>query len=337
MSDVKERCVEDNPSFTERLRHVVPVSARPIITLLRFDRPAAVWLLLLPCWWSMSLGVRSLSLPSWDIGSIADFAQMTNGQTILSMATLFAIGAVLMRGAGCIINDIFDRNIDRRVERTRGRPLACGALSLTSAVVCVGSVMLVSFFILLQFNLMTVSVALLSVPMFVIYPLMKRITHWPQAWLGLTFSWGALLGWTAVTGVLSAPAVVLYIGCFFWILGYDTLYAHQDREDDIAAQVGSLAILLGRNTTPVIAGSYTISFCLFLVAGTLVDFHWAFYFFMIFPACHLIWQVTKIDIQDRERCWTLFASNRMFGLLILLAFVAGHVDTFVERLGFASL
>ena len=258
--DIKENCVDDDLSFARRFRDVVPVSIRSVINLLRFDRPNGIWLLLFPCWWSMSLGLRSLGG-----GSIPEQSQTINGETILSMAALFAIGAVLMRGAGCIVNDIFDRNIDRCVERTQGRPLACGALSLTNAVVCVGIVMLLSFCVLLQFNLITISIALLSIPMFVIYPLMKRITHWPQAWLGLTFGWGALLGWTAVTGTFGMPAAVLYAGCFFWILGYDTLYAHQDRDDDIAAEVGSLAILLGQNTGRAVSVFYIIGFGLFFL------------------------------------------------------------------------
>ena len=328
MLDVKENSVGNNLSFVGRFRDTVPASVRLVTSVLRFDRPTGIWLLLLPCWWSMSLGLRSL-----DTNLQQGLSDPVDGVAITTIAALFAVGAVLMRGAGCIINDIFDRNIDRCVDRTRGRPLACGALSLTSAVVCVGSVMLAGFFVLLQFNLVTILIALISVPMFVIYPLMKRVTYWPQAWLGLTFNWGALLGWTAVTGILDLPAIVLYAGCFFWILGYDTLYAHQDREDDIAVQVRSSAIFLGQKTVPAVAAFYALSFLLLLVSGLMVDMHWLFYFLMSLPACHLVWQVLRINIHDKRMCWALFVSNRTFGLLVLLAFVAGHADTFLNQLG----
>ena len=189
----------------------IPDRLRPFAVLARWDRPIGTWLLLWPCWWAVALA------PGWPD---------------LKLLALFAIGAVAMRGAGCVINDLADRDLDARVERTRHRPLASGRLTTGEALAFLALQLLVGLLVLLSFNRFTILLGLASLPLVIVYPLMKRVTWWPQAFLGVTFNWGALVGWSAVTGDLAAPALTLYVAGFLWTLGYDTIYAHQDKADD---------------------------------------------------------------------------------------------------------
>ncbi|MEM9751523.1 MAG: 4-hydroxybenzoate octaprenyltransferase, partial [Pseudomonadota bacterium] len=193
-----------------------PAALRPYLRLARADRPIGTWLLLWPCLWSMAL------------------AQISLGERApnLWFLILFVVGATAMRGAGCVYNDIIDRDIDAKVARTANRPIASGAVSVGSGWAFLVALSLIGLLVLLQFNQRTILLGLVSLGIVAAYPFMKRVTYWPQAWLGLTFNWGALMAWTAVTGDLAAPALLLYVGGVFWTLGYDTIYAHQDKEDD---------------------------------------------------------------------------------------------------------
>ena len=227
-----------------------PPFARPYLRLARLDRPIGSWLLLMPCWWSVGLaGMRTEQFPSlWHI-------------------VLFFIGAFAMRGAGCTWNDLVDRDLDGTVERTRSRPIPSGQVTVAQATVFMLAQALVGLLVLLQFNRFTVITGLASLLVVAIYPFMKRITYWPQIVLGLAFSWGALMGWPAAFGRLDWPALVLYAGSISWVIGYDTIYAHQDREDDLLIGIKSTALLFGENTRPMLASFYAGAVVLIGVAG----------------------------------------------------------------------
>ncbi len=227
-----------------------PAGLRPYLKLWRADKPIGAWLLLWPCWWSLALAAPG-------------------GWPDARLLALFGIGAVVMRGAGCTVNDMVDRRIDARVARTRDRPLASGALSLVQAWGFLALLLVIGLVILLQFNRWAIALGAASLPLIALYPYMKRITDWPQAFLGLVFNWGALLGWTAATGALGWPAVALYAGCFAWTLGYDTIYAHQDKEDDAIVGVKSSALKLGAATRPWLFAFYGVAAALLALAGAL--------------------------------------------------------------------
>ena len=214
-----------------------PPWARPYLRLTRLDRPIGWWLLLLPCWWSSALA------------AVANGAWGPNPWHIV----LLLIGAIVMRGAGCTWNDLVDRDIDARVERTRSRPIPSGQVSVTAAAVFLVLQALVGLLVLVQFNRFAIGVGLASLGVVAIYPFMKRFTYWPQIFLGLAFSWGALMGWAAARGALEWPAFLLYAGSIAWVIHYDTIYAHQDREDDALAGLKSTALLFGANTRPMLA------------------------------------------------------------------------------------
>ena len=216
-----------NESWIDRL---APTGTRPYLSLARADRPIGTWLLLLPCWWSISL-----ASPSWPDGK---------------MLVLFVIGSLVMRGAGCTVNDIVDRNFDARVARTAARPISSGQVSVRQAIIFLALQLLLGLVVLLQFNTFAIGLGIGSLVLVALYPFMKRITYWPQLFLGLTFNWGALLGWAAVKGGFGLSAAVLYAAGIFWTLGYDTIYAHQDKEDDILIGVKSTALKFGASTGP---------------------------------------------------------------------------------------
>ncbi|MBN2753025.1 MAG: 4-hydroxybenzoate octaprenyltransferase [Rhodospirillaceae bacterium] len=285
-----------------------PLILRPYLKLMRLDRPIGTWLLLLPCWWSAALAAESLT----DL-------------RIYGLGMLFAVGAVIMRGAGCVINDIADRDFDGRVERTATRPIPAGQVSVLAAVIFVGVLMLIGLAVLVQFNRFTLLLGAASVPILVVYPFMKRITDWPQAWLGLAFNWGALVGWSAMTGRLDWPAACLYVGGICWTLGYDTIYAHQDKADDVKIGVRSSALALGRRTRPFLVVMYTLVMGLFIAAFVGAESGpWAAPF-LLAAAAHLVWQVVTVDSDDAPNCLRRFKSNRDFGLLVTLAALAAHI------------
>ena len=276
-----------------------PAFSRPYLRLARLDRPIGSWLLLMPCWWSVGLaGMQTDRLPSlWHI-------------------VLFFIGAFAMRGAGCTWNDLVDRDLDTRVERTRSRPIPSKQVTVAQATVFMLAQALVGLLVLIQFNRFTVITGLASLLVIAIYPFMKRITYWPQIVLGLAFSWGALMGWPAAFGRLDWPAIVLYAGSISWVIGYDTIYAHQDREDDLMIGIKSTALLFGERTAPMLAGFYAGAVVLIGAAGLLAGGGLIFLLGLIAFAAHLAWQIMRLDINDSSHCLKQFKSNRDAGLIL---------------------
>ncbi|VBB69296.1 4-hydroxybenzoate polyprenyltransferase [invertebrate metagenome] len=286
--------------------YYIPPAARPYLQLMRLDRPIGMWLLLLPCCWSLVM------------------ARDSHGMTLVTttrLVVLFTIGALVMRGAGCTYNDIVDRNFDSQVTRTASRPIPSGAISLHHAILFLMVQCLVGFFILIQLNAFAISLGTSSLALVFSYPFMKRITFWPQLWLGLTFNWGGLLGWSAVAGALDIPAVILYVAGLFWTLGYDTIYAHQDREDDMLVGVKSSALVLGEWTRPAVAFFYTCASILAVLAGLLAGCGGVFVFGISIAGIHLVWQVTTLNTDDSANCLARFRSNRWYGWLVLVAII----------------
>jgi 4-hydroxybenzoate polyprenyltransferase len=284
-----------------------PGGMQPYLRLMRLDRPIGTWLLFLPCVFGLALGgaVTGHGFDTWrDAGLIA----------------LFALGSLVMRGAGCTYNDIVDRDIDAQVARTRARPIPSGAVSVKRAWAFLAAQCLIGLGILLQLNRFSIVLGAASLALVAIYPFMKRITWWPQAWLGLTFNWGALLGFSAEAGHLALPAYLLYAAGFFWTLGYDTIYALQDVEDDALIGVKSTARLFGAASGRWVAGFHAASFVLLVAAGYAAGLRW--WLFALAPAgAHLFWQVTALPTDDPARCLMLFRANRDAGLLIAAGFV----------------
>ena len=238
------------------------------------------------------------------------------------LMALFGIGALVMRGAGCTYNDIVDRDIDAKVERTSLRPLPSGQITVKAATIFLVLQLIVGLVVLLQLNAFSIALGAGSLALIAIYPFMKRITYWPQIWLGLTFNWGALVGWAAVYGSVNGVAALLYAAGFFWTLGYDTIYAHQDKEDDVLAGVKSSALALGRYTKPFVGVVYAIAIAL-IAAAVLIPypFNTATAVVLIAASGHLAWQVITLKIDDQENCLRRFRSNRDFGLLVVLAII----------------
>jgi 4-hydroxybenzoate polyprenyltransferase len=306
MTDFAGRVADSTGNWVDRL---APRFARPYLRLARADRPIGAWLLLLPCWWSVALA--------------ADAAH--RGLAGIRDIVLFAIGAVVMRGAGCTWNDLVDRDLDRRVERTRSRPIPSGAVTVGAAAAFMGFQALIGLAVLLQFNAFTVATGLASLAIVAVYPFLKRITFWPQIGLGLAFSWGALMGWAAAFGRIDAPAVLLYAGSIAWVIGYDTIYAHQDREDDALIGIKSTARLFAEATRPALAGFYALAVVLIGAAGLRAGAGPAFAAGLTAFALHLGWQVLRLDIAEADRCLALFKSNRDSGLLLFAGIIADAV------------
>ncbi|HEV2630266.1 MAG TPA: 4-hydroxybenzoate octaprenyltransferase [Pseudolabrys sp.] len=281
---------------------LAPAVTRPYLRLARFDRPIGSWLLLIPCWWSLGIaGMHARALPSlWHI-------------------VLFFVGAFAMRGAGCTWNDLVDRDLDGKVERTRSRPIPSGQVTARQAAIFMVVQALLGLAVLLQFNRATILCGFASLAVVAIYPFMKRITYWPQIVLGLAFSWGALMGWPATFARLDAPALVLYAGSICWVIAYDTIYAHQDREDDLLIGIKSTALLFQERTRPMLAVFYAGAVLLIGAAGIMAGGGAIFIVGMLAFAVHLGWQVARIDIDDPAQCLTLFRSNRDAGLILFAA------------------
>lgn len=285
----------------------LPARWQPYARLARLDRPIGAWLLYWPCVFGLILGAAA------DERRFLDWRD-------LWYVVLFGIGALVMRGAGCTFNDIVDRKIDAKVARTRARPIPSGAVSVKQAAVFLVVQCLIGLAVLLQLNWFAVALGVGSLLLVAAYPFMKRITWWPQAWLGLTFNWGALLGFAAQTGRIDVGAAMLYAGLFFWTMGYDTIYAHQDKEDDALIGVKSTARLLGAASGKWVLGFYAVCFTLVLAAGFTEHTGWPFAPLMLLAGAHLLWQVRTLDIDDNDTCLMLFRSNRHTGALIALAF-----------------
>jgi 4-hydroxybenzoate polyprenyltransferase len=284
----------------------LPEGWRPYALLMRLDRPIGSWLLVLPGFWAFAMAA-----PSWGRG--------------LWLAVLFGLGAVLMRGAGCVVNDLWDRDLDRQVARTAGRPLASGAVAPRQALALLAALLAVSFVILLQLPWSAILLGALALVPIALYPLAKRVTDWPQAMLGLVFSWAAPTGYAAATGGLDAAAFALWAAGFFWILGYDTVYAHQDREDDALVGIRSTALKFGDATRPFLAACYAAALALLALAGWLAGLSWWFTPALLLPAALLGRQVVALDIRDPALCLRLFKANRDVGLAVALAFLVGRL------------
>jgi len=289
--------------------HWLPAGFRPYARLARLERPIGWWLLLLPCWWSIALAQTSAG------GGVPD----------IKMIVLFMLGAILMRGAGCTFNDIVDREFDSQVARTRSRPIPSGQVSLSNARLFLIAQALIAFAILMQFNWFAVGLGIASLVTVVIYPFMKRFTYWPQFFLGLAFNWGALLGWAAVLGRLDAAAVVLYAGGIAWTLAYDTIYAHQDKEDDILIGVKSTALKFGAATHKWLAGFFALALVLIDTAGWMAGAGLMFHVGIAGAALHSVWQLSRLDIDDPDRCLMLFRANRTFGLIVFAGAAADSI------------
>lgn len=296
-----------------------PEFLKPYLKLGRFDRPIGYWLLLWPCWWSVALAAREAP-EGWRFAITGG-----NGWPDPLLLILFYIGAVAMRAAGCAYNDLVDRDIDAMVERTAKRPLASGRISKGQAVLFLVAMSLAGLAVLLTFNTFAIILGIASLGIVALYPHMKRITHYPQIVLGLAFNWGALLGWAVLTGTLHPAVGVLYIAGIAWTLGYDTIYAHQDKEDDLLVGVKSLAIKLGQATRPWLAVFYAVAAAGILAAGWLSGIGWMFYAAMVAAGAQLAWQVTKIDIGSPEDCLAKFRSNHLLGALVFLAIIVGNI------------
>ena len=297
MSDAAARVADSTGNWVDT--HA-PLWLRPYLRLCRLDRPIGSWLLLLPCWWSAALAA----------GVARDLSQLP--LTIL----LFFIGAFAMRGAGCTWNDITDRDLDAKVERTRSRPIPAGQVSVKRALLFLALQALVGLCVLLQFNRFAVFTGIASLLIVAIYPFMKRITYWPQVVLGLAFSWGALMGFAVTLQRIDATALLLYAGSISWVIGYDTIYAHQDAEDDALIGVKSTARLFGARTREALMIFYGLAVVLIAAALWRGGVHWPAWLGLAAFAVHLGWQIRRLDISDPALCLRLFKSNRDAGLLL---------------------
>ena len=286
---------------------VAPAGLRPYLRLMRADRPIGTWLLLFPCWWGLALAAPAGGAPD------------------ARLPVLFALGAVVMRGAGCTYNDIVDRDIDARVARTADRPIPSGAVSVRQAALFLALQLAVGLAILLALSPLAILLGIGSLALVLTYPFMKRVTYWPQAFLGLTFNWGALMGWAAATGRLEAPALVLYAAGIAWTLVYDTIYAHQDKDDDALIGVKSTALKFGARTKAWLAGFAAVSVLLLAASVQLGGAGWPALVAVALVGAHLAWQIGAVDLDDPADCLAKFRANRWIGWILLAGIVGGRL------------
>ena len=306
MSDAAARVADATGNWVDTR---APRWSRPYLRLARLDRPIGSWLLLLPCWWSAALAA-----------SVArDMSRLP-----LEIA-LFFLGAFAMRGAGCTWNDITDRDLDAKVERTRSRPIPAGQVSVAQAMIFLVAQALIGLAVLLQFNRFAVATGVASLLIVAIYPFMKRITWWPQIVLGLAFSWGALMGFAVTFGRIDATALVLYAGSIAWVIGYDTIYAHQDAEDDALIGIKSTARLFGARTHQALMLFYGLAVLLIGVTLALAGAQLAAWIGLAAFAAHLVWQISRLRIDDAALCLRVFKSNRDAGLLLFAGLLVDAV------------
>ena len=288
-----------------------PIWVRPWVELARYDKPIGYLLLFWPCVWSLLLASieTSKGFPLYYI-------------------LLFFLGAVVMRGAGCTWNDFLDKGFDAKVERTKDRPLASRKITNFGAIFFLILQLAFGLLILLQFNNLTIFLGALSLFPIFLYPLMKRITWWPQIFLGITFNWGALLGWSSINNEISISTILLYLGCIFWTLGYDTIYAHQDKRDDILLGLKSSAIRLGKNTKKFLVFVYLIAFSLIATASYMVIENLLILIFLPLIFLHLNLQIYFLDTENPTSCLKIFKSNNLLGLLLSLLFFIEIITNF---------
>lgn len=305
MSDAKSPTIPDAPRGNW-VDTYAPAALRPYAHLARLDRPIGWWLLLWPCWWSLALATGAA------------------GEVVPNLwhAALFLVGAVVMRGAGCTYNDILDRDIDAKVGRTLMRPIPSGRVTVEGALGFMVLQALIGFLVLIQFDLFSIGLGIASLGVVAVYPLMKRVTGYPQVVLGLAFSWGALMGWSVTFHSLALPAVLLYLACVAWTVGYDTIYAHQDREDDAMLGLGSTARTFGKETPAFLMVCYGAT-VLLMLAALVAAGAGIFAFIGVFGlGAHLAWQVARFDMNDGALCLSLFKSNREAGWLLFVGLIA---------------
>ncbi len=306
MNEAAARVADATGNWVDTL---APPWSRPYLRLARLDRPIGSWLLLMPCWWSAALA-----------------AGVSHHVSRLPLViALFFVGAFVMRGAGCTWNDITDRDLDAKVERTRSRPIPAGQVSVPQALVFLVVQALIGLAVLLQFNRFAVATGIASLAIVAVYPFMKRITWWPQVVLGLAFSWGALMGFAVILGRIDLTALALYAGSIAWVIGYDTIYAHQDAEDDALIGIKSTALLFGARTRPALMVFYGLAVVLIGVALALADARWPAWIGLAAFAVHLVWQIRRLEIGDPALCLRIFKSNRDAGLLLFAGLLADAV------------
>jgi 4-hydroxybenzoate polyprenyltransferase len=288
---------------------MAPELLRPFGRLARFDRPTGAWLLLFPCWWGQMLGE----------------VQQGHAYPNLRYLLLFLVGAFVMRGAGCAYNDFIDRDFDAQVERTRSRPIPSGQVTPTQALLFACILSLIGLLVLIQFNGFTIGLGIASLALVAIYPFAKRATNWAQLVLGLTFKWGALVGYAAVMGGLGWPALLLYAGCIAWTIGYDTIYAHQDSRDDAVIGLRSTALRFGENTGLWLAGLYSAAVSLWLVASLGAGAGWPVLVALGMVGLQMVWQIATLDTQSPANCLERFKSNRLVGWIFAIGLVTDLV------------
>jgi len=279
------------------------------IQLTRLDKPIGYMLLFWPCLWGLTIAY--------------DFEN--NFNTYVFYLVLFFFGSVLMRSAGCIVNDIADRNYDKKVLRTKNRPIASGKISVKLGFFYISLLCLLALIVLLQFNKLTIILALASMPLAFAYPYMKRLTYWPQLFLGITFNYGLLLGWISIKESLDLTPIIFYIGAIFWTLGYDTIYGYQDIKDDEIIGVKSTSIKFKNNPKKFLSLCYVITFISIISIGVLMNYNNYYFLFLILPAIHLFFQIKVLNIKDQNICLKIFKSNNMLGLIIFTNLLIGKL------------
>ena len=278
--------------------------------LTRIRKPIGFMLLFWPCLWGLTITYNFQD-------QFFDF---------FKYSILFFFGAVLMRSAGCIINDIADRNYDSKVERTKNRPIASGKISIVEGLICSCILCLFAFAVLIQFNKFTIALALFSMPLAFTYPLIKRYTYWPQLFLGITFNYGLILGWTSINESLNIIPFIFYFGAIFWTLGYDTIYGFQDIKDDEIIGIKSTSIKFKKDPYTFLKLCYLVFYLCFLIMGILMEFKYLFFFFSIFIFLHLFfYQLKNLDVKSTSSCLKIFRSNNIFGLLIFINIILGKL------------
>ena len=278
------------------------------IQLTRLDKPIGYMLLFWPCLWGLTIAYNFENKLS----------------TYFFYLLLFFLGSIFMRSAGCIVNDIADRNFDKKVERTKNRPIASGKISIFLSSVYALILCFLAFLVLLNFNFLTILFAIASMPLAFSYPLMKRFTYWPQLFLGITFNYGLLLGWISIHETISLEPIILYLGAIFWTLGYDTIYGYQDIKDDEIIGVKSTSIKFKNNPKRILYFFYLTTFLSLVSIGYLMKFNYIYFIFLLIPFLHLfIYQISKLNIKSESNCLKLFKSNNILGLIIFLNLIIG--------------
>ena len=279
------------------------------IELTRLKKPIGFMLLFWPCAWGLTIA----------------FNFNSNLKLYFFYMSLFLAGSIVMRSAGCIVNDIVDKNIDKKVERTRDRPIASNKVSVIEGIMLATILCLLALLVLLQFNNLTIFLALGSMPLAFTYPLMKRYTYWPQLFLGITFNYGLILGWTSIRESIDYVPIIFYVGAIFWTLAYDTIYGFQDIKDDEIIGVKSTSIKFKNNPKQFLTLCYLITSICTLLSGYLMNFNIIFFIIMVIPITHLFLQIKNLNINNSQNCMKIFKSNNIFGFLILLNILAGNI------------